>query len=343
MSQFVSDRAYDYFDLGEESDQEGAESSEDEIDIILHGTPEQRRRLHQSHSREQRQRTSGQSPGHSRSLQPKDSQLSSSSSEDEFEKEMNAELDKTVSMMEKSRGTRPVPGPSAQSSTTSETSKAKPGGGDTSAKQESNSAFYSDIYFDSDDEDNFEGEGDKRIKKHHSKPSNDDLLYDPDMDEEDQRWIDQKRLRQHGGSKEVPDPRRKDGKRRAAPKPKSDAVLDCPACMTTLCLDCQRHDVYPNQFRAMFVMNCKVNHAETLSVPEQAAKKKPSKKSKKSKGQSLESEGSGGTGSQGMEASVSSSSSDQFHPLLCEECDTVVGVVDLEEVYHFFNVLVSQA
>ena len=31
----------------------------------------------------------------------------------------------------------------------------------------------------------------------------------------------------------------------AACLPKSDAVLNCPACMTTLCLDCQRYILSP--------------------------------------------------------------------------------------------------
>ncbi len=38
---------------------------------------------------------------------------------------------------------------------------------------------------------------------------------------------------------------------------RSDAILSCPLCFTTLCIDCQQHDTYDNQFRAMFVMNCR--------------------------------------------------------------------------------------
>ncbi|XP_076463858.1 E2F-associated phosphoprotein-like [Babylonia areolata] len=332
MSQFVSDRTYDYFDLGDESDQERAESSEDEIDIILHGTPEQRRRLCNSHAKEQHQRAS-QTSGQARSLQFKEQQQQSSS-EDEFEKEMNAELDKTVSMLEKSRASKPVQEPTANSSTASGTDTVMPGSSTGGEKRKQD--FYNDIYFDSDDEDNYEGEGEARVPRHHTKPSNDDLLYDPHMDEEDQQWVDQQRQRHQGKRQQRPGGQKKAGKQQAAPT--TDAVLDCPACMITLCLDCQRHDIYPNQFRAMFVMNCKINKSELLSVPEQAAKKK-FKKSKKSKGQS------GGLGENGshVEESVSSSSSrDQFHPVLCEECDTVVGVVDVEEVYHFFNVLVRR-
>jgi len=38
---------------------------------------------------------------------------------------------------------------------------------------------------------------------------------------------------------------------------KSDAVLSCPACLTTVCIDCQQHALAEGQFRAMFVMNCR--------------------------------------------------------------------------------------
>lgn len=41
----------------------------------------------------------------------------------------------------------------------------------------------------------------------------------------------------------------------------SDAVLSCPGCFTMLCLDCQKHDKYHNQYRAMFVVNCQVRRA----------------------------------------------------------------------------------
>ena len=35
----------------------------------------------------------------------------------------------------------------------------------------------------------------------------------------------------------------------------SDAVLSCPYCFHIVCMDCQRHTTYKNQYRAMFVMN----------------------------------------------------------------------------------------
>ena len=38
---------------------------------------------------------------------------------------------------------------------------------------------------------------------------------------------------------------------------KSDAILSCPGCLTTVCIDCQQHAVFENQFRAMYTMNCR--------------------------------------------------------------------------------------
>jgi hypothetical protein len=43
-------------------------------------------------------------------------------------------------------------------------------------------------------------------------------FYDPELDDKDEKWIHKKR---HGSD--------------------SDAVLCCPACFTTLCLECQRY------------------------------------------------------------------------------------------------------
>lgn len=38
---------------------------------------------------------------------------------------------------------------------------------------------------------------------------------------------------------------------------RSDAILSCPQCFTTVCVECQQHATRDNQFRAMFVMNCR--------------------------------------------------------------------------------------
>ena len=59
-------------------------------------------------------------------------------------------------------------------------------------------------------------------------------FYDPDADAKDEKWVDKLRKGHH-----------------------SDAILSCPLCFTTVCVDCQQHATNENQFRAMFVMNCR--------------------------------------------------------------------------------------
>ncbi|XP_077220963.1 E2F-associated phosphoprotein isoform X2 [Tasmannia lanceolata] len=110
-------------------------------------------------------------------------------------------------------------------------------------------------------------------------------FYDPILDEKDELWV---RNKTKGCS--------------------SDAMLSCPACFTTLCLDCQR---------AMFVVNCKIKNDQILRQSE----RKPRK----------------GTSSTGSERDVI------FRPVCCSVCSTEVGVFDEDEVYHFFNVLPSES
>lgn len=269
------DRDYEFYDFNDDSDQEQCDSSDDELDIILHGTPEQKRKLHN-----------------------KVWQGADSSSEDDFEKEMNAELNKHIQDLENERSNR-------QLNTDPVVNKDQEVVEVTPAQK-----FYDDVYFDSDEEEMVK-QGDERVKRKQPVLSNDDLLYDPKMDDDDQKWVDAQRRSYQptvpSGSK-------------VNPLPRSDAVLNCPACMTVLCLDCQRHDVYQNQYRAMFVKNCHVDTTELLKQPIQ--KKKRNKKQKKSDDQQEE-------------------DGDNFHPVKCTECTTVVGVYDNEEVYHFFNVLAS--
>ena len=111
--------------------------------------------------------------------------------------------------------------------------------------------------------------------------------------------------------------------------PKTDAVLNCPACMSTLCIDCQRHELYANQYRAMFVMNCCIVRSERLRYP--ASTKKRQRKKRK---HGRDNEGSEGGSSEGDEL---------YHPVKCSICNTEVAVLDKDEVYHFFNVLSSAA
>ena len=102
--------------------------------------------------------------------------------------------------------------------------------------------------------------------------------------------------------------------------PETDAVLNCPCCFTTLCMDCQRHERYKQQFRAMFFVNCTVKTHVRVAPPDQK------------KGQAK---------LEAAEAAEEEAESEVLHPVVCATCGTEVGVQDADEVVHFFNVLAS--
>uniref|UniRef100_A0A8D1VC58 E2F associated phosphoprotein n=1 Tax=Sus scrofa TaxID=9823 RepID=A0A8D1VC58_PIG len=266
---------YDPYAVEEPSDEEPAlSSSEDEVDVLLHGTPDQKRKLI-------RECLTGESE---------------SSSEDEFEKEMEAELNSTIKTMEDKLSSL---------ETGSSSGHGKVGTAPTK--------YYDDIYFDSDSEDE-----DKKKKKKKKKKRNQDLalMFPPS--------IFFFCFRYHGFGIQRP-------RQQQQPVPNSDAVLNCPACMTTLCLDCQRHESYKTQYRAMFVMNCSVNKEEILryKTPENRKKRRGHKKMKSNHEDAAEQ----------AETNVE----EIYHPVMCTECSTEVAVYDKDEVFHFFNVLASHS
>ena len=67
----------------------------------------------------------------------------------------------------------------------------------------------------------------------------DDPYFDEGKDERDESWV----MKNIAG---------------AVDRNKTDAVLNCPCCFVVLCIDCQRHEKYTDQYRAMFVSNCKM-------------------------------------------------------------------------------------
>ncbi|XP_043841124.1 E2F-associated phosphoprotein isoform X2 [Dromiciops gliroides] len=253
-------------------------SSEDEVDVLLHGTPDQKRKLI-------RECLTGESE---------------SSSEDEFEKEMEAELNSTIKTMEDKL--------SSLETGTVKTSMVLP-------------KYYDNIYSDSDseDEDTVISQVNKKKKQQCQMPTNDELLYDPEKDSRDQAWVDAQRRGYHCFGKQL--------SHQQQAVPNSDAVLNCPACMTTLCLDCQRHEYYKTQYRAMFVMNCSVNKEEVLRYKGSVNQKKR-RGHKKMK-------------SDGEDCTVQAENEELYHPVKCTECSTEVAVFDKDEIFHFFNVLAS--
>lgn len=126
-------------------------------------------------------------------------------------------------------------------------------------------------------------------------------FYDPELDDKDEVWVQKKR----------------DGRT-------SDAILNCPACFTTLCLECQRHEKNVMQYRAIFVVNCKIKSEQV--VAQLGSKRKRGKKGRRS-----------------SEAEAGSDTGETYKHVCCSVCSTEVGVIDEEEVYHFFNVIPSES
>lgn len=133
----------------------------------------------------------------------------------------------------------------------------------------------------------------------------------------------------------------------------SDAQLSCPLCFTTVCLECQRHAKYANQFRAVTAINVNVNHDEFLTLDQVsgggAGRRGRGKRNNRGKRASAprDSDTSKGWGTQQPPAEGDGrrpkglEEEETFHPVCCRECDHRVGVYDTEEVFHFFGVVAS--
>jgi hypothetical protein len=85
-----------------------------------------------------------------------------------------------------------------------------------------------------------------------------------------------------------------------------------------------RHEKYVNQYRAMFVHNCKIKTDQIL--------REDKGKRKNFKGRAADSSTTSTEGG---------SKGPTYHPVCCDVCSNEVGVYDEDEVYHFFNVIPS--
>lgn len=136
-----------------------------------------------------------------------------------------------------------------------------------------------------------------------------DPLYDDAADDADEAW-----LHSHPSYSSHAPPRRQQAaavpQSRSRGGPRTDAHLSCPACFTPLCIDCQRHATRPHCFRAMFVLADTMVDKGWLVRPEAGTE--------------------------------SDDPNERFFAVLCRVCKSHVGVIDQDEVYHFFNVIESQ-
>eukprot|EP00252_Welwitschia_mirabilis_P002739 TRINITY_DN126_c0_g1_i4.p2 TRINITY_DN126_c0_g1~~TRINITY_DN126_c0_g1_i4.p2 ORF type:complete len:116 (+),score=14.38 TRINITY_DN126_c0_g1_i4:148-495(+) len=92
--------------------------------------------------------------------------------------------------------------------------------------------------------------------------------------------------------------------------------------------NCCRHETILTQYRAMFVLNCKVKSQRSgLAAGTRKRKREPRKRSS---GQH-----------KNAESIQEDDKAEVVKPVCCSVCDTEVAVRDEDEIYHFFNVLPS--
>ena len=148
-----------------------------------------------------------------------------------------------------------------------------------------------------------------------------DPFFDPGMDDQDAEWAEKQRSGRQ-----------------------SDAILSCPSCFTTLCIDCQQHHKYHGQYRAMFVMNCKADFAQVMQAPASTTSQQAQAQGRgKKRGSKAEASATSLAGEHLHAAGAQVAAIERYHPVSCDVCDTEVGVRDAEGLYHFFHVFPSNA
>jgi len=223
----------------------------------------------------------------------------------EFEDEMEIELDNLVMAQQSTWMTSADPADASRPSGSGQNNRPGP-------SRTKDTEKYDEAYFDSSDEEDLRA--DRKVK------SNDELLYDPEADDLDEAWM----AKQGGLTKAE----------------HSDAILNCPSCMTVLCVDCQRHEKYHTQYRAMFTLNCTVNHKDVLRYKKKKEKKRKGRKRAKIQDRRKKSRSRSRSLNRASDA-TDTDAEDLYHPVTCKVCESEVGVFDSDELVHFFNVIAS--
>jgi|SaaInlStandDraft_6_1057023.scaffolds.fasta_scaffold34172_1 hypothetical protein len=185
-----------------------------------------------------------------------------------------------------------------------------------------------DDFTSSDDSDQYDEQ------KVRSKYPEDEIFFDPAEDEADARWVmenlhSQSRFRKRASTGKV-SPHDDVVRSNAASVIKKTSIssdtgffrpsaLSCPGCFSILTLDCQRHVDYHNQFRAMFVRNCRVNMDRPMQVRQVDT---ATANASSHQGDGIDSE--------------------TFYPVACVHCDASLGMMDTDDIYHFVDVLVTE-
>jgi len=134
----------------------------------------------------------------------------------------------------------------------------------------------------------------------------------------------------------------------------SDAILSCPRCFNIVCMDCQQHEKYAGQFRAMFVMNIGVDWNKKIVYDEQVGELKLAASSGGASGLENDTAMQDGDSESPNKIPHDTSSEQQtntttkqengelYYSVHCSYCQYEVAALDMkDEIYHFFGCLPS--
>ncbi|KAN0025660.1 hypothetical protein ACTFIU_010254 [Dictyostelium citrinum] len=199
-------------------------------------------------------------------------------------------------------------------------------------------------------------ENDDDIKKSFTEEEKNQLYFDENEDDENEKWM-------------------KDNYKLSG-KFKSDGRISCPCCFTLLCIECQQHSSYINQYRAIEVKNCTISNDiityndkkdKKISNRNNNNKKKNNKinNSNKNNNQKYRNNVNKGDPQQvevklenthidddddtSDEEDNNNNNSDEssededecYRAVNCSVCNTHVAMYDQNEIYHFFDVFPS--
>ena len=91
----------------------------------------------------------------------------------------------------------------------------------------------------------------------------------------------------------------------------------------------------------MFVTNCSVNYDQTVKIKSSNKKKKKIFKRHRKRAEQAATDSANSLEKTNKNNSTEENTEDLYHPVNCCQCKTEVGVIDKDEVYHFFNVVAS--
>jgi hypothetical protein len=114
-------------------------------------------------------------------------------------------------------------------------------------------------------------------------------------------------------------------------------ILSCPCCFHTLCRDCQRHERYVDQYRAMFVMDVVVVHWDQRLVYNELRQGLVTTTTTTTLAETTTTTIAGVVG-----GDRDDDHDYYYYAVACGNCDTTVAALDrTDEVYHFFGCLAS--